>query len=724
MSSDTELMPVGGEPPADARAQAVGPGSGSTSFIGTVGNSPADGTNNNEPQEQMDTSSVEGGQNYIDSFRPSRHLVPHWRNVLSPSRVASSASISLLWFGHGTGIQDRQQLRGSLHPASLAKKFTPDSSGTGSLPQAVFVRDISSGIINTLGPTFNLSPETFEAHLVQSGYTASSYSDPDPSTWPTRFLCRAHVSLQWFSVVLRKDMEPRDEFSRHQLLETGLRWSRESKRRGRAGEVTLMRHNHELHTSTNIFRREWPLSSTFRPPKRKLQGTVYDLVEIGEDDASSNSSSTEDEREESNIVAWEERVTFCWGSCSQRRCPIVFFDPLPQLVNGPGRTEPTGAGVTPFLKRPIPRRPPTLHLDSNPATLQQLGVYSNATEDACSDVEAWLEVLARDPGLAGCTTLDLQLLAVFNLVRQDTIIFLEHVDRVLDQISAGSMDETLVQEQLGHWRALLGRFQNQLPALDKSIRGFFSFPYTSEDRGPPPELITGLAALGVDFTRTVAKCEETQQGLRAEMSLLESKRGIEEAESVSRLTELAFLFIPTTFAASLFSMQVRELVESPPPVYAFIITAIVIVSVSYGLRLIQRSTVVSGLLLKTARQIRTDQKITSRDIPARKIFTWVAWKLRGRPLIIIFSCCILAAIIAPLWTREAMDLSFRAAMTGLLSCSVILAFWVFHFATSSSTSLSHGGHVTGFGRVWQRVSEDSPGDAEGGRRAPASVIHT
>ena len=52
------------------------------------------------------------------------------------------------------------------------------------------------------------------------------------------------------------------------------------------------------------------------------------------------------------------------------------------------------------------------------------------------------------------------------------------------------------------------------------------------------------------------------------MSLLESKRDIEEAEGVSRLTELAFFFIPTTFAASLFSMQVWELEESPPPVYA------------------------------------------------------------------------------------------------------------------------------------------------------------
>ncbi|KAH6843494.1 hypothetical protein B0I37DRAFT_218904 [Chaetomium sp. MPI-CAGE-AT-0009] len=561
MSFNIELLPIGGEPPVDAPAAQVGVvgfGSGSASFTEAVGNNSMDGTNNNESQEQDDASPPgEGDPKYIDTFRPVRYLMPHWRNVLELSRVKSSGSISLLWFGHGIGIWDRRELAsGSLCPGSLAEAFAPEPGGTASPPQAVFVRDISSRIINTLGPTFNLSPETFEEHLVQSGYTALSYANPEPSTWPTRFLRRQQVSLQWFSVVLRKDMEPRDDFSRLQLLGDGLRWSRETKLQGRAREVSLTRRHRELHTSTNIFRREWPLSSTYRPPKRKLHGTIYDLVEIGEEDASSNSSSIEDESpmEEPNIVAWEERVTFCWGNCSQQRCPVLFFDPLPQLINGARRTDSDRTKVMPFSKRLIPRGPPTVLLDSNPATLQHFLVYSHRTEDACSDVEAWLQVLARDPALGGCKALDLPLLAVFKLVRQDTVIFLEHVDRVLDQISAGSTDETLVQEQLGHWRALLGRFQSQLPALERSIRRFFAFPYTSDDREPPLELATALATVEVELTRTTAKCEETQRALRAEMSLLESKRGIEEAESVSRLTELAFFFIPTTFAASLFSM--------------------------------------------------------------------------------------------------------------------------------------------------------------------------
>lgn len=336
MDSNTEPLPVGDdERPVDAQSQ--GPRTGGANSLNSeeaVGNNSA-GRTDHGSQEQVNASPIQSDHGYIESFRLSRHLMPHWRNALSPSRVKSSGSISLLWFGPGAGISDRQQiLSENLHPQSLAETFTLDPSGIISPPQAVFVRDISSQIMNTLGPTFDLSPESFEEHLVRSGYTASSYLDPEPSTWPTRFLCKHQASLQWFSVVSRKDMEPRDEFSRHQLLADGLKWSRESRRRGEGGEVVVTRRDHELRTSTNIFRHEWPLSPTYSPPKRKLHstsGTSWNespgeldevLVEIGEDNESIDSSNTGDDSalEETNIVAWEERVTFCWGNHSHGRC--------------------------------------------------------------------------------------------------------------------------------------------------------------------------------------------------------------------------------------------------------------------------------------------------------------------------------------------------------------------------------------------------------------------
>ncbi|KXX81513.1 hypothetical protein MMYC01_202485 [Madurella mycetomatis] len=111
------------------------------------------------------------------------------------------------------------------------------------------------------------------------------------------------------------------------------------------------------------------------------------------------------------------------------------------------------------------------------------------------------------------------------------------------------------------------------------------------------------------------------------MSLLESKRSIEETESVTRLTELAFLFIPITLVASLFSMQVKELANDPPPVYAFVIAAVAVVVLAYSLRLAQRSTALGEMWREMDKRIRTDEKVVTRVIPTRKIFRWVAWRM-------------------------------------------------------------------------------------------------
>jgi hypothetical protein len=196
------------------------------------------------------------------------------------------------------------------------------------------------------------------------------------------------------------------------------------------------------------------------------------------------------------------------------------------------------------------------------------------------------------------------------------------------------------------------------------------------------------------------------------MSLLESKRGIEEAESVSRLTELAFLFIPTTFAASLFSMQVRELAENPPPVYAFIITAVVTVSVSYMLRLVQRSTLIGGLMRRTAFKIRTEKQVTSRDIPTRVVLSWLASKLQGRPLIIAGSCCALVLVLTPLWTKAAMDMSFKAALSGLTVMFMLLVmFWVIDIVPSPDGRTASEGptlSIAGFGPVLRSRSRPRP----------------
>jgi hypothetical protein len=122
-------------------------------------------------------------------------------------------------------------------------------------------------------------------------------------------------------------MEPSDMVSRRRLLASGgLQWDRFiSEQQGRM----VIKRRQQLHTATNIFRQEWPLSAVYRPPKRKLTpASGFDdpeLVEIVEDAGSGIFRAGAPRQDDSSlgdpeIVAWEERITFCWGGRGQERC--------------------------------------------------------------------------------------------------------------------------------------------------------------------------------------------------------------------------------------------------------------------------------------------------------------------------------------------------------------------------------------------------------------------
>ncbi|KAK4131678.1 hypothetical protein BT67DRAFT_436139 [Trichocladium antarcticum] len=711
---DIELtaMPTQGTADVDIDSHSHSSSGRSASLVTFVSapQTPSEAASGTPPPPPPSLSDVD---EYLAPFRARRRLVPHWRNVLESPRVELAGSILLLSFAPGEGVVSRETL------SSRSRSDTPwaDSS---TLP-AVFVLDVSSWVMNTLGPVFDLSPETFERHLVQSGYSASSYEDPDPSTWPTRFMPAPHASLRWFSLVVRRSIEPSDMVSRRELIGGGMRWDRTIIRRGDSRRPVFKR---QLRTATNIFRREWPVAAVYRPPRRRLSpgGSFGRRVEIvderrpgvyGDDPLSDDD---DDDDDGPDIVAWEERVTFCWGSRGQQLHPIFLFDPLPHLHSHASHAEPVTRPVLPFSKRLAPRQPPPpVRLDSNPATLRTAHHYATAVDDAAHDAAAWLDRLSRSP--AARSPLDLQLLAVLHVVRQDTVAFLEHMGRILDQLTAaGSLDDRTMQEQLGHRRALLGRFQAELAALGKSLAGFFAYPYHQDRDGaaattpsptpspspspspsPAPELTAALHALQTDMAAMADRCERLQHVFTADMSLLESKRGIAEAESVSRLTELAFLFIPLTFAASLFSMQLRELDANPPPVYAFVIAAAATVAASYGLRLVQRSTMLGGVWHRAAQRIRADTGVTTRKIPTRAMIGWAAPKLLGKPLVVAGAGCALILVAATLWARTAMDVSFKAAVTAIAVLSILLALLV----GLTTRGRVRNSNTFGFGPVWQ-----------------------
>ena len=125
------------------------------------------------------------------------------------------------------------------------------------------------------------------------------------------------------------------------------------------------------------------------------------------------------------------------------------------------------------------------------------------------------------------------------------------------------------------------------------------------------------------------------KSLVANMSIVESKRGIAEAESVTKLTELAFFFIPLTFSASIFSMQVKELDASRISIAAFFVLAIMITTSSYALRLLICSENFIDFRRKLLKDIRQDAGLAPiSPSPTQTFLAWL-WRRVGLLTIIV-----------------------------------------------------------------------------------------
>ncbi|KAI9867658.1 MAG: hypothetical protein M1813_008458 [Trichoglossum hirsutum] len=142
--------------------------------------------------------------------------------------------------------------------------------------------------------------------------------------------------------------------------------------------------------------------------------------------------------------------------------------------------------------------------------------------------------------------------------------------------AAGRADTTVLE---GSW-ALLRYFHLDLSGSLKSLSAL-----------APPQPTTRVTSLLGDYRDLQKHIERIQQDLRdylnrhvAIESLKESRLGVEaseksimQAKSVNRLTKLAFVFIPLSFASSVFGMNFKELGTGQLSIWIFGLTASLLV---------------------------------------------------------------------------------------------------------------------------------------------------
>lgn len=111
-------------------------------------------------------------------------------------------------------------------------------------------------------------------------------------------------------------------------------------------------------------------------------------------------------------------------------------------------------------------------------------------------------------------------------------------------------------------------------------------------------------------------------------SIRESRKSIEEAASVKRLTRLAFVFIPLSYTSSLFGMNIKEINGGIPGLWIFII-----VSVSISLVTLLVSSFVKWVMSHSRRFIRS--YVYDVFYVRQRRYKWLLTIGRG-PLISVF----------------------------------------------------------------------------------------
>jgi hypothetical protein len=204
----------------------------------------------------------------------------------------------------------------------------------------------------------------------------------------------------------------------------------------------------------------------------------------------------------------------------------------------------------------------------------------NASSSTSADMESWIfQDKNKDP-----------MLTLLRIAYFDTVHYLENLDWTLDEITKDSLDESVMTKRLPAWRKLLNELEIEIPALGQSLGGFMA-----PDHAACREAETILQDLQNDrIPAFLKRVRAVHAALRSEMSLLDSSRSIAEARTMARLTELAFVFIPLTFASSLFSMQVVEL-EAGISLWVFVLAALALGVLTYATRNLLQSDMLQVL---------------------------------------------------------------------------------------------------------------------------------
>lgn len=551
---------------------------------------------------------------------------------------------------------------GARPPNAFIRAVTPNIA-----TRLILVEDMSPSIIESLGSALEIRPEAFEAHLRESGYeyerTRGFSEDSSQSHMWRRFdSSQLYDSFTWFRPVL-----PTLSISDRKYKDI---WADRNPRLPCLYPSCAVGRDHRVATKRNILRNRFHLSILH-------DAATADTFPIGW---------------EERITIWKRKIGHCRFGTSEISFPItklnslvvVFLDPLPTLyyhgrLIPPPRDPPDPPGMRtifvqseaqpihsteipdPLFPNPRPSRRDghfeTGHLDprwpiyphdhfvpfrsvsfrSNVDALQEeafdridTDVIQSTLRPPTSSLEAF-EILIEESRSSSAVSHLGEM--VLRILYGDITILNQIMRSSLEDLRAEMVNISIpqLQRQSLQWRSTLGRFHFNVQKLIDNIPRFVDFMHRSDVgkvhlEASAKELSESIIA---QLKETNEHVDRTYNALRTELQIADTRKSIEEAESVAKLTELAFVFIPLTFAAGLFSMQVKELQSSPPTVSVFVGTSFALLCSAYLVRLAVRSDMLLNPTRSLLHQAREHANLPEGDsITTRQFLRFIAIKLQ------------------------------------------------------------------------------------------------
>ena len=219
---------------------------------------------------------------------------------------------------------------------------------------------------------------------------------------------------------------------------------------------------------------------------------------------------------------------------------------------------------------------------------------------------------------------------IFRIAHQDTVDLLKLMRSAVAKIDRASSDIEL-QEKALHWRRRLDEFRALLGNIEASLQSFVDFLHADTSTSSndscakldtdPIEYLLHDAITAIEIHKQ--RITQAYSSLTSKTQISDSHRSIAEAETVTRLTELAFLFIPLSFTTSIFGMQ---FISGSTPATTYIAVALALTSGAYLLRfIIDRTTERRSDLRRSVRNRITAYAKLRADsrIPTATFLRWL-----------------------------------------------------------------------------------------------------